>query len=131
MDYPIELTGRNISDEIVEAVKRQRGREMDREWLMTYANELRQQFPGMSNAMLAQMLLSIEGIDVDNIQELLLEQEEGMEAEAGDGTRFPNVGPKPKSQKRKPGQASPYPTKSDLAILKSVPRSDQDQRMSA
>ncbi len=139
MDHPIVLTGRNISDEIVDAIKRQRGREMDSEWLMKYANELRRQFPGISNATLAQMLLSIEGVDVGNIQRLFLEQEEGTQTEvefemSGDGSSFPNVVTKPKPQAQ--GQAARptaprHLTKSDLAVLKRVPHSEQDQRMSA
>jgi hypothetical protein len=55
-DQSITLTKRNPSGEIIEALKRQRGREIDSEWLTEYAEDLRRRFPGISNAVLAQML---------------------------------------------------------------------------
>lgn len=137
-EHPIVLTGRNISDEIIDAIRRHRGREMDSEWLMNYAQELRQRFPGMSNTMLAQMLLSIEGIDVGNVQRLLLEQEEGVEAEvefemSGEGQVGPNIIAKPKPKPPKQEAAPvPRPLKSqDWDVLKPVPREDGEQRLSA
>jgi hypothetical protein len=137
-EHPIVLTGRNISDEIIGAIKRRHGRELDSEWLMNYAQELRRRFPGMSNTMLAQILLSIEGIDVGRIQKLLLEQEEGAQAEvefemSGAGESGPNViaKPKPKPQKHEAVQV-PQPLKSqDWDVLKPVPRADGEQRLSA
>ncbi len=149
---PIVLTGRNISDEITEAIKRRRGREIDSEWLTNYVDQLRQRFPGVSNAVLAQMLASIEGVDAGKVQRLLLEKEADTEAEVefempGDGTEAPNVIAKPRTKRRdkvadrqaRPAEAeagSPPPapkrlTKGDLAVLKRVPRSSPDQRLSA
>jgi hypothetical protein len=149
--HSIVLTGRNISDEIVEAIKRRRGREIDSEWLTNYVDSLRQRFPGVSNAVLAQMLASIEGVDAGKVQRLLLEQEPGLEAEVeyemsedGEG---PNIIARPKTGKRgvgaqrKPahpeagGEPRSRPsrplTKDDLAVLKRVPRKDRRQRLSA
>jgi hypothetical protein len=128
-DQSIVLTGRNLSDEILEAIGRRQGREIDSEWLTNYADELRQRFPEMSNVVLAQILSSIEGVDAGKVQRLLLEQEAAAEAEvefemSGSGETGPNVitKPKPKSQKRQPAQAPRPLTKSDLTVLKRVPR---------
>ncbi len=136
-DHPIALTGRNIADEITEAIKRRRGREMDSEWLTNYADELRQRFPGISNTMLAQMLLSIEGIDIGNIQRLLTEQGEDFETEvefelSEDGKAGTNVINKPQRSKPKrtpPRTQSPL-TKNDLAVLKRISRRE-DEALSA
>jgi hypothetical protein len=151
--HSIVLTGRNISDEIVEAIKRRRGREIDSEWLTNYVDSLRQRFPGVSNAVLAQMLASIEGVDVGKVQRLLLEHDAGTESEvefemARDG-EGPNIITRPKSKKqdvasqRQPvrrdtaeepssGPSQPLTlTKDDLAVLKRVPRKDRGQRLSA
>lgn len=149
--HPIVLTGRNLSDEVVEAIKRRRGREIDSEWLTNYVDKLRQRFPGVSNAVLAQMLASIEGVDAGKVQRLLLEQESGVEADVeyemsrdGEG---PNIITKPRAKKRdagtqrqpahpethseSPSQPSRPLTQDDLAILKRVPRRDRNQRLSA
>jgi hypothetical protein len=151
--HSIVLTGRNISDEIVEALKRRRGREIDSEWLTNYVDSLRQRFPGVSNAVLAQMLASIEGVDVGKVQRLLLEHDADTESEvefemARDG-EGPNVITRPKSKKqdtasqhppaRPETDEEPFPrpsqpltlTKDDLAVLKRVPRKDRGQRLSA
>ncbi|MBN1993417.1 MAG: hypothetical protein JW953_12010 [Anaerolineae bacterium] len=138
-DHPIVLTNRNISEEIGEGFKRMRSREMDSEWLMEYAHKLRQQYPGMSTSMLTQMLLSIEGVDVGQVQRMLLEQEKGVEAEvefemSGDGSSWPNIITKPMPQTQRQTAPAPTPrhlTKEDLAILKRVPPSDQEQRLVA
>lgn len=151
---PIVLTKRGLSDEIVEAIKRRRGREIDSEWLTNYVDQLRQRFPGIDNSVIAQMLASIEGVDVGRVQRLLLEQEPGTEAEVefempADGiTSAPNVITKPK---KKPGHSTPRRqtasqeperepalppseslAKDDLAVLKRVPSSpDNDEKMIA
>jgi hypothetical protein len=151
--HSIVLTRRSISDEIVEALKRRRGREIDSEWLTNYVDSLRQRFPGVSNAVLAQMLASIEGVDAGKVQRLLLEHDADTESEvefemARDG-EGPNVITRPRAKKRdttaerqsarpETDEASaPRPsqpltlTKDDLAILKRVPRRDRKQRLSA
>jgi hypothetical protein len=131
-NQPIVLTGRSLSDEITEAIQRRRGRELDSEWLLNYADTLRERFPGISDAMLAQILTSIEGVDVGNIQRLLLEHERNTETEVefempGDGSGVPNVIIKPKTKAQQPPPTgtegkparTPRPlTKSDLAVLK-------------
>ena len=105
---------------------------MDSEWLMKYADELRKEFPGISNSMLAQMLLSIEGIDVGKIQRLFVDQTGDVPAEvevetSADGTSQPKVKVKPSAQKRKSNRL----TERDLSVLKRVPRAEHEQRMSA
>jgi hypothetical protein len=135
-DQSIVLTGRSLSDEIIEAIGRRQGREIDSEWLTNYADELRQRFPEMSNVMLAQILSSVEGVDAGKVQRLLLEQEATTEAEvefemSGSGESGPNIITKPKPQKRQPAQAPRPLTKSDLTVLKRVPRGNPDQRLSA
>jgi hypothetical protein len=109
---------------------------------MSYADSLRRQFPTMSNAMLTQILSSIEGIDTGKIQRLLLEQEGGVEAEIeyemsqdGEGV---NIITKPKFKRPAPASV-PKPeseidwhlSQDDLSILKPVPGRETDQQMSA
>lgn len=141
-DQPIVLTGRNISHKIIEAIDREQGRDIDSRWLTKYAGELRKQFPDMSNAVLAQILASIEGVDIGKIQGLLLEKETGNETEiefelAGNENSQPNVITKPKSvasqakTKEISSQTSRRLTKHDLTVLKRVPHTDQDQQLSA
>jgi hypothetical protein len=151
----ITLTKRDISDEIIEAAKRLRGREIDSKWLTEYADKLRQRFPGISSAVLAQMLASVEGVDAGKVQRLLVEHEGDtgakpgveVEYEMSEAQERAKVIAKPKIQERgaparpKPGPsdtgdrtASRTPrrlTESDLALLKRVPRKDRDQRISA
>lgn len=151
----ITLTKRNISDEIIEALKRAHGREIDSKWLTDYADNLRQRFPSISNAVLAQMLASVEGVDAGKVQRLLVEHEGDTSAEteveveyemSGDEER-PNVIARPKMKKRSTSaQSKPAPsrttektpsqtprpmTESDLAVLKRVPRKNRDRRLSA
>jgi hypothetical protein len=154
-DQSISLTKRNLSDEIIEALKRMRGREIDSEWLTEYADNLRQRFPGISNAVLAQMLASVEGVDAGKVQRLLVEHEGETSAKpeveieyemSGDQERAKVVA-KPKVQEQSASaRAKPAPsgtgdetssqtprplTESDLALLKRVPRKDRNQRLSA
>jgi hypothetical protein len=147
-EYPIKLTQRGIPQEMVEALERMRGRQLDSEWLKKYAAELREQFPEISNAVLAQMLGSIKGVDLTSVQGFLFEQEVA-ENQASvrlkvprDGPVTPNVSvnPPPAKQAKSaavsvaephPQATSPHLTKQDLVVLKRVPRTDQDQRKSA
>jgi hypothetical protein len=144
-EYPIKLTQRGIPQEMVEALERMRGRQLDSEWLKKYAAELREQFPEISNA---QMLGSIKGVDLTSVQGFLFEQE-AAENQASvrlkvprDGPVTPNVSvnPPPAKQAKSaavsvaephPQATSPHLTKQDLVVLKRVPRTDQDQRKSA
>jgi hypothetical protein len=151
----ITLTKRDISDEIIQAGKRLRGREIDSEWLTDYADNLRQRFPSISNAVLAQMLASVEGVDAGKVQRLLVEQEGYNSADtevevefemSGDEER-PNVIARPKMKQQRAATQSmpaasrteqkstsrtPRPlTESDLAVLKRVPRKDRNQKLSA
>lgn len=147
----IVLTGRNLSEEIIEAIKRRREREIDSEWLTNYVDRLRQRFPDLSGAMLSQMLASIEGVDVGKIQRLFFEQDKDvaadLEFEVAADSEGPDIVTKPKLRKREttiqpqtvqpktdhtppPRTTSPL-TPDDLAVLKSVPRSRPEQRLSA
>lgn len=149
---PITLTGRGIPDVIIEAIKRMQGRQIDSRWLTKYADELRQQFPDISSAVLDQMLASIDGVDIGNMQRLRLEQDDKTDAQVElevpiDGSETPNVIAKPKvklgEREAKPQAATPRSTapsapapatglsKSDLAVLKRVPRSKSEERLSA
>lgn len=150
----INLTGRVIPDVIIEAIKRTQGRQIDSQWLTKYANQLRQQFPEISSTVLDQMVASIDGVDVGNVQRLRLEQDERTDAQVElevpmDGSDKPEVVAKPKIklgeiETRRPAvaaKAAPEPpkvnpdhlTKSDLAVLKRVPRAEdrEKQRLSA
>lgn len=131
--HPIVLTGRNISDDILEAIKRRRGREIDSEWLTGYADKLRNQFPEMSEGVLTQMLASIEGVDAGQVQRLHVEGDTRAEVEyelAKDGVPHFVAKPKPKrpgATSRSSGTESVKNpqrlTKSDLRVLKRVPPS--------
>jgi hypothetical protein len=151
---PITLTGRNIPDAIINAIKRMQGRQIDSQWLTKYASQLQQQFPEISNVILDQMLASVDGVDVGNVQRLRLEQDERTDAQVElevpmSGSDTPEVVAKPKirlgnSETRRPTTAAKavseppavrwdHLTKSDLAVLKRVPRPDdrEKQRLSA
>ncbi|MCL4303958.1 MAG: hypothetical protein KJ077_50205 [Anaerolineae bacterium] len=151
---PITLTGRVIPDAIIDAIKRMQGRQIDSQWLTRYASQLQQQFPEISNVVLDQMLASVDGVDVGNVQRLRLEQDERTDTQVElevpmGGSDTPEVVAKPKirlgdSDTRRPAiAAKPVPqlpaarsdhlTKSDLAVLKRVPRPDdrEKQRLSA
>ncbi|MBI1878224.1 MAG: hypothetical protein HYR94_08365 [Chloroflexi bacterium] len=146
----ITLTGRGVPDVIIDAIKRMQGRQIDSQWLTRYADQLRQQFPNISSAVLDQMLASIDGVDVGNVQRLRLEQDERTEAQVElevpmDGSDTPMVIAKPKvkfpeteikqktveaRKKQAPSQpAESHLSKSDLAVLKQVPRpKDREQQ---
>lgn len=137
---PIILTKRGLSEEILEAIKRRRGWEMDSQWLTGYVEDLRRRFPDLniSRTMLSQILASLPGVDLGKVQRLLLEQEPGTRAEVefemnreGEGA---NVIVKPKQARTEPAQESVIPpplTESDLAVLKRVPRGQRSQQLSA
>ncbi|NJN96567.1 MAG: hypothetical protein HC875_21895 [Anaerolineales bacterium] len=153
---PITLTGRVIPDVIIEAIKRMQGRQIDSKWLTKYANDLRQQFPEISNAVLDQMLASIDGVDVGNVQRLRLEQDDASEAHVElevpmTEDEAPTVVAKPKVRlghsetesrsttasretRPKPAPVAAHSglSQSDWSVLKQVPRSsDREQRKSA
>ncbi len=149
-DQTITVTGRGIPDGVIEAIKRIQGRQIDSQWLTNYANQLRQQFPEMSSTVLDQMLASIEGVDVGNVQRLRLEQDDKTDAQVEfeipmDGSESPGVTAKPKFKlqgseaKRQPASARSEPaspssqplSEEDLAVLKRVPRPNREQRKSA
>ncbi|MFN8456339.1 MAG: SPFH domain-containing protein [Anaerolineae bacterium] len=148
----LTLTGRIIPDVIIEAIKRMQGRQIDSKWLTRYADELRQKFPDISSAVLDQMLASIDGVDVGNVQRLRLEQDDKTEAQVElevpvDGSETPTVIAKPKIKLGEreakvqvaatrsaapsgPGTAAGL-SKSDLSVLKRVPRNKKEERLSA
>ena len=140
---PITVTRRGIPDAIISAISRRQGRDIDSQWLTKYARELRQQFPDMSNAILAQILSSIEGVDVGKVQRLLLEHDEDTEAqvefEMSQDEEGPNVVTKPRLRKHPHTHAETEHehvpednlSKSDLSVLKRVPRGQRDERLSA
>jgi len=139
----LTVSARSIPPEMIQAIKRRQGRTLDSEWLKEYAASLRQQFPDISNAVLAQMLGSSEGVDLSNVKGLLFEQEGGKEASIGvkvrpDESSAPSVSIRPNGDmdQAEIGQSSSRAavmgakkglTKQDLAVLKSVPRNDQPQ----
>jgi hypothetical protein len=145
-DQTITVTGRGIPDGVVEAIKRFQGRQIDSQWLTNYADQLRHQFPEMSSTVLDQMLASIEGVDVGNVQRLRLEQDDKTDAQVEfevpmDGSETPVVIAKPKFKfqeteaKRQPASvrsdqapSSPRLSEEDLTVLKRVPRSNREQR---
>uniref|UniRef100_A0A832H574 Band 7 domain-containing protein n=1 Tax=Oscillatoriales cyanobacterium SpSt-402 TaxID=2282168 RepID=A0A832H574_9CYAN len=138
---PITLTQRGIPGEIIKAIQRQQGREIDSQWLIKYAAVLQREFPEISKAVSSQVLAAIEGVDVGKIQRLLLEQEAGaggefeVEMSERDGT-IPRVRAKTKTKVDKPyahrepesGRSQqavrPRLTEDDLAVLKCVPRAN-------
>ena len=138
-DHPIVMTDRGLTDEIIQAIGRRQGREIDSEWLTNYADEIRQRFPEMSNTTLAQILSSLEGVDAGKVQRLLLEKGAGdpeIEYEMSDGgeagTNFitkPQTTARTNSKPLKVKKDTPL-TKSDFAVLKRVPR-EASQRKSA
>jgi Cdc6-like AAA superfamily ATPase len=99
--HPIVLTRRSISDDIIEAIKRRRGREIDSEWLTNYANELRNRFPDMSDGVLTQILASIETVDAEQVQRLHVEGDTGAEVEyeMTKDSSEPHIIAKPKPRK--------------------------------
>lgn len=129
--HPIVVTKRNLSDEIVGAIKRRQGREIDSQWLANYADELRQRFPELSNAILAQIVSSIKGVDGGNIQQLLLQQTEGGRSEvevqlSNQGKASANIVTQPKVKQAAPVNPRRL-TKNDLSVLKRIPRDEQKQ----
>lgn len=137
---PIILTKRGLSEEILEAIKRRRGWEMDSQWLTGYVEDLRRRFPDLniSRTMLSQILASLPGVDLGNVQRLLLEQEPGTRAEVefemNREREGANIIVKPKQARPEPIQeptAPPPLTESDLAVLKRVPRNQRNQQLSA
>jgi hypothetical protein len=151
----ITLTGRGLSKEIIEAIQQKRSVDISGKVLMDYAAKLKQDFPGISDAVVAQILGSIPGVDLGDFQRLRLEKERGeVEVEADveyelpeDGSPRVNVIAKPKMASRKTTKerdvGSPTDDKSaahaadehlregDWAVLKRVPRRSPDQRMRA
>lgn len=147
-DQPIVLTRRGLSDDLIEAIKRRRGRDIDSEWLTHYAEQLRERFPDLSPTLMAQMLTSIEGVDVGKVQRLFLEQEKEGQSEVefeipADGSEdaTPNfIAKKPMSRKqpsvqpridKQPIQKSRYLTERDLSVLKPVPKNNHHEKRSA
>jgi hypothetical protein len=141
-DQTIVLTKRDVPQDVMDALGRLRGRQIDSEWLANYADILRQRFPGLSEAVIAQILSAIEGVDVGRLQRILLEQGPDIAAEvehemARDG-EGPNVITRPRPKQRDIGERrereqphlqegpssgrSEVLTKEDLSILKRVPR---------
>jgi hypothetical protein len=138
--HPITLTNQTIPEEILRAIKRNQGRDLNSQWLTKYADELQRQFPTIPRHILAQILSSIEGVEQGNIQRLHLEQETGAETEVQFEVSPNKAEPKiiTKSAKKQPAEAaqavSPKPRplgKSDLEILKRVPRSNKNQSANA
>jgi polyhydroxyalkanoate synthesis regulator phasin len=72
--HPIVITGRRISDDIIEAIKQRRRRILESESLTESVDNLRQQFPDMTNTSLAQILGSIAGIDKEIVEQILYEK---------------------------------------------------------
>jgi hypothetical protein len=145
--------GRGLSNEIIEAIQQKRSVDISGKVLMDYAAKLKQDFPGISDAVVAQILGSIPGVELGDFQRLRLEKERGeAEVEADveyelpeDGSPRVNVIAKPKTVSRKTTKerdvASSEDEKSaahvadedlresDWAVLKRVPRRNRDQRM--
>jgi hypothetical protein len=150
-DQTIALTKRDIPPDVIDALGRLRGRQIDSDWLADYADILRQRFPGLSEAVIAQILSAIEGVDVGRLQRILLEQGSDVAAEveheiARDG-EGPNVITRPvpkqreaqarRARARPPVQKGPVSggpevlTTEDLSVLKRVPRQGRDEQLGA
>jgi hypothetical protein len=149
----ITLMGRGLSNEIIEAIQQKRSVDISGKVLMDYAAKLKQDFPAISDAVVAQILGSIPGVELGDFQRLRLEKERGeAEVEADveyelpeDGSPRVNVIAKPKTVSRKTTKerdvespadaksaahaADEHLRESDWAVLKRVPRRNRDQRM--
>jgi hypothetical protein len=153
-EQPIVLIGRDIPHKIIEAIERGQGRDVDTQALTKYVERLQNQFPGVvPNAVLAQILTAIEGIDVG--KRLILEQEGSNSAtefelkmhDGAGGLPETIIRPEvkaPETEVRRPpalSESDKAPvrsnnktlSKSDLAVLKRLPRPDsrEKERMSA
>jgi len=148
---PITLTNRGLSPEIIESFQQMRSIDLSGGALMKYAANLKRDFPEISDAVLAQILGSIPGVDLGNLQRLLLEKGKGDEKVEfempQDGSGVVNIlttpeteGEQASGQRR--AEASPDKgatghtakedlSEDDLAILKSIPRGNRGQRLSA
>jgi hypothetical protein len=150
LSQPIIITNRGLSSEIIEALQQKRSVDISGDTLITYATKLKKDFPNISNAVVAQILGSIPGVDLGNLQRLLWEKEEDSRAERPkrevemeipvDGANViikPHdtdgdiASSKAKSKTETPAQKPQHLTKSDLSVLKRVPRHSRDQRLSA
>jgi hypothetical protein len=143
---PITLTNRGLSPEIIEALQQKRGIDISGGTLMKYATNLKKDFPEISDAVIAQILGSIPGVDLGNLQRLLLEKGMGkagvedteVEFEMPqDGSGVVNIITKTGKGRTGGGRSSQtqrskdHLSESDLAKLKSVPRGNRSQRLSA
>ncbi len=143
---PITLTNRGLSPEIIEAIQQKRGIDISGAALMKYASSLKKDFPEISDAVIAQILGSIPGVDLGNLQRLLLEKGRGdagvedteVEFEMPqDGSGAVNIIAKTGKERTgggrssKPQRSEDHLSESDLEILKSVPRGNRSQRLSA
>jgi hypothetical protein len=148
---PIIITGRGLSNEIIEAMQQKRSIDISGDTLMKYAAKLKEDFPDISDAVVAQILGSIPGVDLGSLQRLLFEKgadEAEVEYEIpGDGSGQVNIVAKHKKKEKeaaleyeatsstpeqRASQTIPEQlTKRDLSVLKRVPRRDRDQRLSA
>lgn len=148
---PIVLTFRGLPKEIIEAMQQTRSIDISGEALMKYAANLRQDFPGIPDATVAQILGAIPEVDLGNLQPHVLEQGgdwKKTEYEMPqDGSGTVNVlttrEPPPKEANRRQGSESRVYTQTnapaseedlsdnDLAVLKRVPRGDSGRRLTA
>lgn len=107
---------------------------------MEYSARLKRDFPNISDAIVAQILGSIPGVDLGNLQRLLFEGgERGLELEyemAEDGSGRVNtivktgLGRGESAGKRAPDSQTSLSAQ-DLAVLKRVPGRHRDQPKSA
>jgi len=118
---------------------------------MKYAAKLKRDFPEISDAVVAQIVGSIPGVDLGNLQRLLLEKgSDGAKVEyemPQDGSGVVNIITKPRTgaeetarersvESARDDKSTGHTAKedlseSDLAILKRVPRGNRGQRLSA
>jgi hypothetical protein len=137
-NQPIVLTGRNIPQTIIAAIEHEQGRQID----VQAIEKLRTQFPEIvSGKLAAQILGAREGIDVDQLDmspeaEANTSVEHEKQRDRNTTTKItvtpPNPPPDMAEKQLKPGAPISYDlTKSDLTVLKRVPRRPQNQQMSA
>lgn len=145
---PVTIAGLSPSQQLVDALERQRVTTIDRERLSDYIDVLRDRLPTVPDAMLAQIVAALDGLDSVKVQTLLLQGEADTSAEIRYDVDEEGVQSYLKPSRRESaeefermldqssGEQLPLQPKvlldeSDLSVLKRVPRDNQDERSTA
>lgn len=86
----ITVTGRGIPEGVINTVKRIQERQIDSQWLTRYLDQLRRQFPDISDTVLIRMLTLIKEGDIERFQALLSERQPVPEETAEPSQNFRN-----------------------------------------